>query len=588
MTGTDRTSGDEANAARPDTAADGVERDLAGAAADAAAAALSTAPREEGDPADGGTVLPRLGVLGWLRWFWRQLTSMRVALVLLFLLSLAAVPGSIVPQQNTEPVKVSDFLTQHTVLGPVYTRLGLFEVYSSPWFAAIYLLLFVSLAGCIVPRTWQFVGQLRGRPPRAPRRLDRMPAFASWTTGAEPEAVLRTAERTLRARRYRVAPSTGSVAAEKGYLRETGNLLFHLALFGLLIAFAIGTLYKSDGSVLVTTGGGFSNNQSQYDDLSHGSFFDPDDMAPFGFRLNTFNATYQTSGPTKGTPVTFAAGLTYYGADGAEHRRTVRVNEPLEIEGNKVYLTSHGYSMDVTVRDGQGDVAYSGPVPFLPLDGNLASQGVVKVPDAMGKDGRQDQLAFQGIFTPTTVVLPGLGPQSVFPALDSPSLFLTAYHGDLGMDAGLPQNVYQLDTTSKNLHQFTTGKGEPYRIQLKPGQSSALPGGAGSITLNRVESWGDFEVVHQPGIPLALISALLMLAGLAGSLFIQRRRVWVRATAGPDGRTLVELAGLGRSESPKVADELTLLVHDVHAEAPTAPEPQADPTDDARNAKEHA
>jgi cytochrome c biogenesis protein len=592
MSGTDRTGGRTRTAEETRPAAEagpvhGADGDAGADAADAAAGALSTAPREEPEPADGGPQLPRLGVLGWARWFWRQLTSMRVALVLLFLLSLAAIPGSIIPQQNTEPVKVSSFLAKHTVLGPVYTRLGLFEVYSSPWFAAIYLLLFVSLAGCIIPRAWQFAGQLRGRPPRAPSRLERMPASAGWSTQAPPEAVLRAAERTLRSRRYRVAAGPDSVAAEKGYLREAGNLLFHLALFGLLVAFAVGTLYKSDGTVLVTTGGGFANNQSQYDDLSHGSLFDPDDMAPFGFRLDTFKASYQTSGPNKGTPVTFAAGLTYYGADGKDHRRTIKVNDPLEIEGNKVYLTSHGYSMDVTVHDGKGRVAYSGPVPFLPLDGNLASQGVVKVPDAVGTDGQQDQLAFQGIFTPTTVVLPNLGPQSVFPGLDAPALFLTAYHGDLGMDAGLPQNVYQLDTTSKNLHQFTE-KGQPLRIELVPGRTAKLPDGAGSITLNHVDSWGEFEVVHQPGIPLALVSALLMLAGLAGSLFIQRRRVWVRATAGPDGRTRVELAGLGRSESPKVADELTLLVQDVHAEAPTAPDPQPDPTDDARNPKEHA
>jgi cytochrome c biogenesis protein len=50
----------------------------------------------------------------------------------------------------------------------------------------------------------------------------------------------------------------------------------------------------------------------------------------------------------------------------------------------------------------------------------------------------------------------------------------------------------------------------------------------------------------------------------------------------------VELAGLGRSESPKVADELTVLVQAVHAEAPTAPEPEPDPIHDAREAKEHA
>ena len=34
---------------------------------------------------------------------WRRLTSMRTALILLFLLAVAAVPGSLLPQRNLNP-----------------------------------------------------------------------------------------------------------------------------------------------------------------------------------------------------------------------------------------------------------------------------------------------------------------------------------------------------------------------------------------------------------------------------------------------------------------------------------------------------
>lgn len=139
---------------------------------------LSTAPVDTAVPGSfGGSRAPgALGwltwtgreVVGWARWFWRQLTSMRVALILLFLLSLGAIPGSLIPQSGTDAQKVADFKDAHSILGSVYDKLGLFHVYSSVWFSAIYILLFVSLIGCIVPRTWQFVGQLRGRPPGAP------------------------------------------------------------------------------------------------------------------------------------------------------------------------------------------------------------------------------------------------------------------------------------------------------------------------------------------------------------------------------------------------------------------------------------
>lgn len=132
--------------------------------ADAAAGAqLSTAPLEDGPTAPVG-----IGVIGWARWFWRQLTSMRVALILLFLLSLGSIPGSLIPQTQVDAMKVAEWKRTHDFWVPVAEKLQLFDVYSSVWFSAIYILLFVSLIGCIIPRTWQFVGQLTGRPPGAP------------------------------------------------------------------------------------------------------------------------------------------------------------------------------------------------------------------------------------------------------------------------------------------------------------------------------------------------------------------------------------------------------------------------------------
>ena len=129
-------------------------------------AGLSTRP--EADPPSAAV---GIGLIGWLRWGWRQLTSMRVALVLLFLLAVASIPGSILPQRGTDPVKVDDYIATHEVTGPWLDRLGFFDVFAAPWFAAIYLLLMVSLAGCVIPRARQHWRAMRARPPAAPKRL---------------------------------------------------------------------------------------------------------------------------------------------------------------------------------------------------------------------------------------------------------------------------------------------------------------------------------------------------------------------------------------------------------------------------------
>ncbi|MGW0530993.1 cytochrome c biogenesis protein ResB [Streptomyces sp. NPDC003032] len=540
------------------------QRDDLGAAGEQ----LSTAPREESPN------LPSLGVTGWLRWFWRQLTSMRVALILLLLLSLGAIPGSLIPQSNVDELKVQDFMDRHTTLGPLYDKLQLFDVYSSVWFSAIYILLFVSLIGCIVPRTWQFVGQLRGRPPGAPRKLTRLPAYTTWRTDAEPEQVHEAALALLKRRRFRADSTADSVAAEKGYLREAGNLMFHIALIVMLIAFAAGQLFKSEGGKLVMEGDGFSNTLSQYDDFKSGSLFDTGDLAPFSFKLDDFKGTYEKSGPNRGTPRTYQANVTYSeGVDGPEKKQAIKVNEPLEIDGSKVYLIGHGYAPKVTVRDGKGKVVYESAVPLLPIDQNGTATGAIKVLDGYkNKSGKKEQLGFNAFFVPTFAG-EGKGQMfSQFPAADFPVLALSAYHGSLGVDSGVPQNVYQLDT--RKMTKFKDSKGELFKKRLLPGETMKLPNGAGSITFEKdLKEWATFQISQEPGSVWALAGALAAIAGLAGSLFIQRRRVWVRAVRGADGVTVVEMAGLGRSESSKLPEELSDLAAHLHEKAPSAPDP---------------
>src|SRR5206468_2896680 len=103
--------------------------------------------------------------------------------------------------------------------------------------SSIYLLLFVSLIGCIAPRSWQHYKVLRKPPPVAPRNLARMPASYRWNdaSGVSVDAKLAAAEAALKKKRFRVvrgvdADGGGWVSGEKGYLREVGNLVFHLSL----------------------------------------------------------------------------------------------------------------------------------------------------------------------------------------------------------------------------------------------------------------------------------------------------------------------------------------------------------------------
>ncbi|MER5641372.1 cytochrome c biogenesis protein ResB [Kitasatospora sp. NPDC002227] len=522
---------------------------------------LSSAPTESDSPAG-------IGVLGWLRWTWRQLTSMRVALILLFLLSVAAIPGSLIPQNSQNSFKVETWKAAHKGITPVYEKLQLFDVYSSVWFSAIYLLLFISLAGCIIPRTWQFVGVLRAQPPAAPGNLTRMPVYAAWHSAADAKAVNAAAYQHLKRRGFRANLGNGAVASEKGYLREVGNLLFHFSLFALVAGFGWAGLASGQGGKLVIEGQGYSNTTTQLDDFTGSALYTSEDLDSFGFKLDGFTAKYQTSGDQMGSARQFTAHIRYWTGDDNTKltKGDIEVNHPLEIGGSKVFLIGHGYAPVVTVRKADGTKVYSGPTAFLPQDGNLTSTGVIKVNDYGEKDGAKTQLGLNGFFLPTAAPnFEKTGPVSLFPDTADPALVLSAWAGDLRTNAGTPQNVYQLDT--KGMTQLKVN-GQPAIVKLKPGQGWTLPDNYGSVTFEGYQQWASFTVSHRPGNAVALTGAVCGILGLIGSLFVQRRRIWVRATATADGRTLVEVAGLARSESAKIAEELAEIAVDLQDEAP--------------------
>ena len=535
-------------------------------------------------PADRGVNQPKLGPIGYLRFFWRQLTSMRTALFLLMLLALAAIPGSLVPQTTADPNGVVQYKADHPTLAPVLDTLQVFDTYTSVWFSAIYLLLFVSLIGCIVPRTKHHWQALRTRPPKTPVRLGRLAGYRSVpvmpsptggtdTTGtdkagtdaagaadaaggAEAAARLPSADHAvtraaalLKRSGYRVERFGDSVSAERGYLRETGNLVFHAALVGVLLAVGVGGGFGFTGQRLLVEGQTFSNVLGSYDSFNPGRWFQQSDLQGYNLTLDKFVTKYEERNlDALGQALDYSATVTSQEKGGAPKTSRLGVNEPLSVGGTNVYLLGNGYAMSVTVRDGDGNVAFRDTVPFLPQDANFTSLGVVKVPDA-----QPDQLGIRGFFYPTAVKN-GMGAfTSAYPDAENPLLTLQVYTGDLGLDEGVPQSVYTLNTGG--LTQIAGTDAETASLELKPGETKTLPDGAGSITFDGVKRYVSLDVHHDPSQLWVGGFAVLSVLGLLTSLFVPRRRVWVKAvprTGDPDGGYDLEYAGLARGEDPNL------------------------------------
>jgi cytochrome c biogenesis protein len=523
-----------------------------------------------------------------VRWTWRQLTSMRTALILLLLLALGAIPGSVIPQSGVDALKTQNWQDAHKTLTPIYEKLGLFSVYHSPWFAAIYLLLMVSLVGCIVPRLFVYWRSFRQEPPAAPRNLTRLPDHATYTTDEEPEVVLERAARQL-SRRHRVStsPATdgegGWVAAERGQLREAGNLLFHLSVLIVLVGFGIGSLFGYKGGVILIVGNGFSNTLTQYDDFDPGALFDAGKMEPFCFTVHDFEVQWIDSGPRQGMARGFQAPLTYRrSCEGnrsswsPEESYDLRVNHPLTIGGTQVFLIGHGYAPVIVVRDAQGHKISNGPTVFLPESANFESFGVVK---AQGRTPGQD-IGLEGLFYPTFALING-DPVNVMGDDKNPTLSLLAYSGDLGLSNGIPQSVYAMDKAG--MTELKKPNGKMFRVDLQVGQTVKLPDGKGTVTFEGVRHWTRLQISRTPDVWITLLGVCLALVGLLGSLFIRPRRVWVRARR-RDGTTVVEVAALDRSGGGDLAPVLSSVVDSLQGAGQDAPADDVQRTEEGTHA----
>ncbi|WP_309065840.1 cytochrome c biogenesis protein ResB [Microbacterium sp.] len=538
----------------------------------ASAASDPLRPSDHIDAEESEVTQPRLGFVGWLRWAWRQLTSMRVALVLLLILAIAAIPGSIFPQRMADPNGVTKFKADNPDLFPILDKLSLFDVYLSPWFSAIYLLLFISLIGCIIPRIRHHLKALRAAPPRTPARLSRLEDHREVQRDGSPDdaaTAIDIAQKQLKALGYRVARydrgSTWSVSAERGYWRETGNLLFHIALVGVLVTVGVGGGFAYTGQKVVIEGKSFVNTLIDYNSINRGRFVTDDALQPYAIGLDSFDVTYQPFGtPGAGQAGDFKANVTVREVDGSTREGSVRVNHPLSVAGDQVYLLGNGYAPTITVRNAEGTVVHSAPVEFLPQDSNMTSLGVLKIPDGM-----PEQLGITGFFYPTVVKLETGAYASAHGELNLPLLTLDVYQGDLGIDDGTPRSVYTLDTSSLTK---LNGRGTDVKsIELQPGETADLPNGLGTITFEdespagatdpteSVKRYVSLQIHHDASAPWVLAFALLALAGLGLALFVPRRRMWVKATAS-DGVIRLEYAGLARGEDPTLAAAVDDLV----------------------------
>ena len=366
--------------------------------------------------------------------------------------------------------------------------------------------------------------------------------LGGWRRRTEPEGAGRT------------------VSAEKGYLRELGNLAFHVSLIGVLVGFAAGKLYGYEGQVIVLSGGGQFCNTGilGYDSFHPGLRVDGTDLSPFCVRVDDFAADYLPNGQAE----SFRASLGYQTAEDLAAGRSdewrpyqLSVNHPLRLDGNRVYLLGQGYAPRFTVTYPDG-TQRSAEIQWTPVDATtLLSQGATKFARPGLTDDEQRRtsgLAIAGLLAPTSSGGPVV--TSVFPGLRDPEVAVDVLRGDLGLDDGRGQSIFAVDQSKVDSGALV----RVARANLVPGQDLRLDDGT-VIRFDGVGSWVNLQVSRDPGQGAVLVFAVLLLAGLGLSLTIRRRRFWARLTPLDGAGTRIELGGLARTDRAGYGEEFQRL-----------------------------
>jgi cytochrome c biogenesis protein len=508
---------------------------------------------------------------------WRTLRSMRTAIILLLMLAAAAVVGSLIPQIPNSPQRVAAYQVDHPFWAKVFQAAGFFDAFGTWWFALITALLFVSLVACLIPRSRAMIRTARARPIHA-RELDAFPAFAERSVAFAPEAAASGAAAVLRRKRYRVeldAPG-GSVAAEKGALREIGSLAFHWAFLLLLVAVIVGKGTGYVGHATIVEGYGWTDARFNYDgDLRTGRFFGGT-FSGTQIQLQDFQDDFRTSG----IPMDFSSQLALSAPDGSSEQTDVRINHPVVFNGIRIYQFGFGWAPILEVKRGDR-VLFDGPVVLgqtTPPGGNPLAQpwqGFVKLatlrpqvaiavrlyPDA----GAYFRSLATGVPQPMTEA-------------NAPFMEYEVWQGKL-----LDNSLASLDTrfmheTSRGL----IGKGwtvDATRGCVVSGTSDAIPAslagvtcpdGGGPATLTMafpdLRQYTTLQISRDATVPWVLAAAILIVLGLLPALYVSRRKVWVRAR--PDGTgSILQVGGFALQRKDRFDEEFASLVDAVTAAA---------------------
>ncbi len=426
---------------------------------------------------------------------WQLFTSVNFAVVQITLLALLAVVGMTVRQLPGFAFRSpSDYAIEMERLRTLYEpvlgatvvdameRLQLFHVFNSTPFTALLILLVVSIVICTLdrtPRLWRQSAPIRVIQPAAffdPRLPDRVSIAPG--DGLDGDAV----RSTLRRHRFSTRAEDGPdgsrfIYGDRNRWTKLATLVSHLGLILFLIAGLVTARFGDEQGLVVAEG----------DTLT---------VQPIGTPglLLVRNFGFAAPGLETGNPTDFTTDLAVYRDGELLARKVIRVNDPLEVGGYSFHQNGFGPAPDLEIRSTVDDgVLWTGPVPLTDV---AAGRPLGAIPVPGRNVGLQLLLDRSAEGVGTLVVLP---------------------YAVRGTNAdGTPDYVFG------------------FPAALVRGETVTMEGLDLTVNLRGFTDYTLLIAKRDPGAPIVWAAFAALIAGLAVTFYLPRRRIWARL--GRDGR----------------------------------------------------
>ncbi len=415
----------------------------------------------------------------------------------LALLTVLLVLASVLPDPaRLAPDELAEMEASRPWTLAVARRFPAGRVLDSPWLVTVPVLLGLAIA-------WNLVERVVERQRRTPLRAEgRFRAQIEWSEASPPMEAVTRLRGALRRGGYRVAETseddTAVVVGRRGDLGFWGSLVFHVGLVVALVAVVLtmvaewrGELQLVEGQVVALDAPGAVAIQ-RLGPLGRG----PPHLV---VRLDRVEARYLEDR----FAVDYRAELAVLDDSGALRTGTVRVNQPISVEGQRFFLQRYGVAPVLEVRRGR-ETPLAGPVVLSVLGGRE---------DRFDVPGTRDRIAVR--WFGDHVREPG-GVRSRSDEPRRPALGLSLEPGPPG-SAARPMLLPLGEETSLG----------PYRVAFR-----------------ELRRWASFGVDRDPGTLVLFAALVLAAAGLAVRFWDHEREIRVRIAS--DGNS-ARVAAAGRS-----------------------------------------